>query len=158
MKKIHATGEDMKYLIKLYRFWKPVAVYTSYLFTALTVLYLLVRTASAELLPDGTGFQWGIFFFSFGSILMQKVLLGNPYLEGIPYGLLLLLYMGAAGGLGYVCLHVSIKTAEGAGSRMFFIILLTGIGVCAGFELFNRYRAHMYNRLLDQYQKRRRRA
>lgn len=146
----------MKYLIRLYRLCKPVVIYTSYLFTVLTLLYLLVRTIWTELLPFGTDFQWGIFFFSLGSILLQRLILGNAGLEGISYGVLLLLYLGAAGGLGYVCLYVSERTVRAAGSRMIFRMLLAGLGVCGGFELFNRYRAHMYNRLLEQYKRRRR--
>lgn len=148
----------MKIIIRSYRLLKPIAVYTSYLFTALTVLYLLAQTVFTGILPCTAGVLWGILFFSLGSICLQRLILGNGYLEGISYGIRLLMYLGAAGLWGYACLRVPEWTGWGGehGYRVLDLMLLAGLCGCAGFELFNRYRAHMYNRLLDQYKKRKR--
>lgn len=100
-------------------------------------------------------FLWGIFFFSLGSICLQRILLGKGYPEGASYGIRLFLYLGTAGIWGAVCLYLSGTTGQEAGYAACGLILLAGLCVCCGFELFNRYRAHMYNRLLEQYKKRR---
>lgn len=146
----------MKSIVRLYRLAKPVAVYTSYLFTALTVLYLLAQTVFSGSLPFHAGMIWGLLLFSLGSILIQRVLLGSRLLERRPYVLRLALYLCAAGVWGYGCLCVSeFLYQTGTNPAVFVPVLLAGLFCCAGFELFNRCRAHMYNTLLEQYKKRR---
>lgn len=151
----------MKAMIKIYRLFKPVVIYTSYLFTMLTLLYLTGHMIAPQTLRLEAGILWGIFFFSLGSILAQRVLLGSRLLEPVPYRVRLFLYLCAAGVWGYACLRFPeisdlwrypVRTAPG----VLFLILAAGLLGCAGFELFNRCRAHMYNALLEQYKRRRR--
>ena len=146
----------MKYIIRLYRLLKPVIIYTSYLFTVLTVFYLVAQTVFSDRLPFHAGMIWGILFFSMGSILAQRLFLGSSLLEKLPYVLRLCLYLCSAGVWGYGCLYFSeMLYRTGTDLVVFLLALLAGILCCAGFELFNRCRAHMYNVLLEQYKKRR---
>lgn len=148
----------MKHMIRLYRILKPVVIYTSYLFTVLTVLYLTVHMVYLRSLILNAAVLWGILFFSLGSILLQRVFLGSGFLAKIPYGFRLFLYLCAVGIWGYGCLYFSqmlgILLYQMRTDRVFLLVLLAGICCCAGFELFNRCRAHMYNALLEQYKKR----
>ena len=147
----------MKFIVRLYRLLKPVMVYTSYLFTALTAFYLPAQAVFPGLLPFHAGIMWGILFFSLGSILAQRLILGSRLLEKLPYGFRLSLYLCAAGIWGCGCLYfLDIRYRTETDSAVFLPVLLSGLFCCAGFELFNRCRAHMYNTLLERYQKRRR--
>ena len=145
----------MKYVVRLYRLCKPVAVYTSYLFTALSVGYLLAQAAFPERIPFHAGMMWGLLFFYLGSILAQRLLLGSTLLEGLPYTFRLFLYLCTAGIWGSGCLYVSEMLYEtGTGPAVPLLMLFAGLLGCGGFELFNRCRAHMYNALLEQYKRR----
>ena len=150
----------MKFMLKLYRLLKPAAIYTSYLFTILALLYLTGQMVFPQMPVPEAGILWGIFFFSLGSILAQRMILGSGLLSSIPYKIRLLLYLCMTGVWGYGCLRFleiagipkqTVRTDTG----LLFLVLLAGVLVCAGFELFNRCRAHMYNALLEQYKKRR---
>lgn len=150
----------VKILFKIYRRLKPVAVYTSYLFTVLTVLYLAGHTVFPETLHLHAGILWGIFLFSLGSVLVQRIVPGSGLLKGVPYRVRLLLYLCITGIWGYGCLYFSeifgiCRYRVRTDSKWFFLIFLTGFLGCAGFEVFNRCRAHMYNTLLERYKKRR---
>ena len=59
----------MKYVVRLYRLCKPVAVYTSYLFTALSVGYLLAQAAFPERIPFHAGMMWGLLFLDRKSVV-----------------------------------------------------------------------------------------
>lgn len=149
----------MRLMIRIYRLLKPVAVYTSYLFTALTLLYLTGHMVFPQFLPLHAGMLWGIFFFSLGSICAQRLLLGSGFLDSAPYAVRLLLYLCAAGIWGYGCLRFpelfgARRCQAGADAACFLLILPAGMFCCAGLELFNRCRAHMYNALLEQYKRR----
>lgn len=145
----------MKYFVRLYRMCKPIAVYTSYLFTALAVGYLLAQTVFPKQIPFHTGMMWGILFFSLGSILAQRLLLGSSFLECLPYRFRLLLYLCAVGIWGAGCLYVSeMRYGTGTNPTVLLLMLPVGLLCCMGFELFNRCRAHMYNTLLEQYKRR----
>ena len=87
----------MKFMLKMYRLFKPVAIYTSYLFTMLTLLYLTGHTVFPKVLVLKAGILWGIFFFSLGSILAQRVLLGSGFLSSVPYKVRCFLYLCAVG-------------------------------------------------------------
>lgn len=146
----------MKYIIRLYRLVKPLAVYTSYLFTAFTVLYLSAQAVFPGVMPFHAGMIWGILFFSLGSILAQRVVIGSDLLSGLSYLLRLFLYLCAAGIWGYACLRFfEMLYRTRMEFAVFLLILLGGLCCCAGLELFNRCRAHMYNTLLAQYKRRR---
>lgn len=152
----------MKFMLKMYRLSKPVVIYTSYLFTMLTLLYLTGHTVFPKVLVLKAGILWGIFFFSLGSILAQRVLLGSGFLSSVPYKVRCFLYLCAVGMWGYGCLRFwemsgPVQRQEPAGTGLLLLMLLAGVVGCAGFELFNRCRAHMYNTLLEQYKKRRKR-
>lgn len=146
----------MKYLIRLYRLLKPMIIYTSYLFTAFTILYLLAHVVFPGVLPFHAGMIWGILFFSMGSILAQRMVLGSELLHGLSYLPRLFLYLCAAGIWGYGCLRFfEMLYRTRTDLAVFLLILLFGLLCCAGLELFNRCRAHMYNTLLAQYKRRR---
>ncbi len=146
----------MKYIVRLYRLLKPVIIYTSYLFTVLTVLYLMAQAVVPGRLPFHAGMIWGLLFFSLGSILAQRLFLGSRLLEKLSYVFRLCLYLCSVGIWGYGCLYFSEMLYQtGTDLVVFLLALLAGILCCAGFELFNRCRAHMYNVLLEQYKKRR---
>ena len=53
----------MKFMLKMYRLFKPVAIYTSYLFTMLTLLYLTGHTVFPKVLVLKAGILWGFFLF-----------------------------------------------------------------------------------------------
>lgn len=145
----------MKYLIRLYRILKPVCIYTSYLFTSLTVLCLTVNELTGRRLPFTAGFLWGLFAFSLGSIGLQKLLLDTVFFRTVPYPVRLILYGCAAMLWGYVCLNLgSASYAAGHARSALLPALAIGGLCCMGLEIFNRYRAHMYNTLLEQYKRR----
>lgn len=148
----------MKYAVKLYRILKPVAVYTSYLFTLLTVLYLTAVTAglfAGLALPFTLGVLWAFFFFSLGSILLQRVLFHTGLCEMLPYRGRFLLYVGLTALWGGFCLYIGNLFWMWGPWMDMLPALFIGLLCCAGFELFNRRRTRMYNMLLQQYKKRR---
>lgn len=136
----------MKRIVKWYRLLKPVAVYTSYLFTASVMCYLGVYELSGRRIFLGAESLWGFFGFSLGSIGLQRIVFGQGLGKRLCYPGRLLLYMGSATLWGVVCLRFLHVTA--------FPVVLIGVFSCLSLELFNRYRAHMYNTLLQQYKKR----
>lgn len=147
----------MKSMIKLYRMLKPVFIYTSYLFTSLCVLYLAVYELSGRQFPLTPGLLWGLFGFSLGSIGLQRLLIGSELLERVWYPIRLALYVCGTALWGSVCpgLFMALYGAEAAGEALLPALIL-GVLCCIGLEIFNRYRAHMYNTLLEQYKRRRR--
>lgn len=146
----------MKFAVKLYRRLKPVCIYTSYLFTSLTMLFLVVHELSGRKIPFSEALLWALFFFSLGSIGLQRVFLGSDLLGKIPYVMRLALYACGTALWGYACLRIlAVLYGMGSAVRTAWIpALLLGMLCCVGLELFNRYRAHMYNTLLEQYKKR----
>lgn len=66
----------MKRMIKLYRFFKPIAVYTAYLYTFVTILYLCVYELSGRRFLFTPELLWGLFLFSLGSIGLQRLVFG----------------------------------------------------------------------------------
>lgn len=138
----------MKYAIRLYRLLKPVGIYTSYLFTSMTVLYLAANELAGRRFSVSSGLLWGLFAFSLGSIGLQRLLLGTELTEGLPYSPRLVLYACGTVLWGWLCLRLSAAALAPA--------VVIGAGCCIFLELFNRYRAYMYNTLLEQYKKRKR--
>ncbi len=136
----------MKRMIKLYRFFKPIAVYTAYLYTFVTILYLCVYELSGRRFLFTPELLWGLFLFSLGSIGLQRLVFGPKRAARIWYPVRLFLYLGAAFLWGIFCLRVTDAAA--------LLVLLPGVFGCLSLEVFNRYRAHMYNTLLQQYKKR----
>ncbi len=136
----------MKRIVKWYRLLKPVAVYTSYLFTASTVCYLGVYELSGRQMFFGAESLWGFLGFSLGSILLQRIIFGQRVGTRLCYLGRLLFYIGSATLWGMACLRFWHVAA--------FPVVLIGVFSCLSLELFNRYRAHMYNTLLQQYKKR----
>lgn len=148
----------MKYIIWLYRSIKPVCIYTSYLFTSLTVLYMAGGALTGWLLPFNPGILWGLFVFSLGSIGLQRVIWGTGILGKTVYLAKLVLYVCGTVLWGYFCLNTAcLFYNPGSDARAaLFPALGAGVMCCVGFELFNRYRAHMYNTLLEEYKRRKR--
>lgn len=146
----------MKFAVKLYRLFKPVCIYTSYLFTSLTLLCLAVHELTGRKIPFSMGFLWALFFFSLGSICLQRVFLGSDLLGKVSYVIRLALYACGTVLWGYGCLRVFavLYEMETAVRAALIPVLALGMLCCVGLELFNRYRAHMYNSLLEQYKKR----
>lgn len=148
----------MKYIIRLYRFVKPVCIYTSYLFTSLTVLYLAGGQATGWVLPFNPGILWGLFVFSLGSIGLGRVILGTRLLGRTAYFARLILYVCGMALWGYLCLDTAclFYVPEPGARTALFLALAAGVICCVCFELFNRYRAYMYNTLLEEYKRRKR--
>lgn len=146
----------MKYIVRLYRIIKPVSIYTSYLFTSLTVLYMAGGELTGWSLPFHQGILWGLFAFSLGSTGLQRVIWGTGILGKTAYFAKLVLYVFGTVLWGYLCLHVACMLyATGSDARVALLLALgAGVVCCVCFELFNRYRAHMYNTLLEQYKRR----
>lgn len=148
----------MKHAVKLYRILKPVAVYTSYLFTVLTVLYLAISAAGPVFdvqLPFTPGVLWAFFFFSLGSMILQRVFFHTGLCERLSYPVRFVLYTGSAALWGGICLYAGNMVWLSGPWSALVPALGAGILCCIGLELFNRRRARMYNLLLQQYKKRR---
>ncbi|MBS6396785.1 MAG: hypothetical protein KH452_06495 [Clostridiales bacterium] len=147
----------MKYAVKLYRLFKPVYIYTSYLFTSLTILCLAANELSGRNFPVTAGLLWGLFAFSLGSIGLQKLFLELKFKGRPPYPVCLILYICSAALWGFVCLNLFYGTNGNRTAEAALIpVILPGVFCCAALEIFNRYRAHMYNTLLAQYKRRKR--
>lgn len=146
----------MKYMVRAYRLFKPICIYTSYLFTSVIMLCLVINELSERRLPFSVGFLWALFFFSLGSIGLQRVFLGLDLLEKVPYAARLFLYACGTVLWGCACLSIFsvLYEMEYAVRGALIPVLAVGMLCCVGLELFNRYRAHMYNTLLAQYKKR----
>lgn len=145
----------MRFVWKLYRALKPVCIGASYLFTAITVLALSVYTAcgQVEFLPVSA--VWMFLLFSLGSAAFQKLLLGSRVSERFWYPARFAAYLCLCAALAYGCLGVLASDRVPVfGETAAILILGAGILCCGGLELFNRYRMHMYNTLLEQYKKR----
>lgn len=147
----------MKYAVKLYRLLKPVCIYTSYLFTLLTILYLAVNELSGRRFPVTAGLLWGLFAFSLGSIGLQRIFLELEFKGRPHYPVRLALYVFSAALWGFVCLNIFCGMDGNNTARAALLpVLVLGVLSCAALEIFNRYRAHMYNTLLAQYKRRKR--
>lgn len=147
----------MKSMIRLYRMLKPVFIYTSYLFTLLCVLCLAVYELSGKRFFLTPGLLWGLFVFSLGSIGLQRLLIGSGLLERVWYPIRLALYVCGTALWGSACLELFMTLyGEGAAGGALLLALILGVLCCMGLEVFNRYRTHMYNSLLEQYKRRRR--
>lgn len=146
----------MKYMLRLYRFVKPVCIYTSYLFTSLTVLYMAGGKMTGWVLPFNPGILWGLFVFSLGSIGLGRVILGTRLLGRAAYFVRLVLYVCGMVLWGYLCLDTACLFYEPEPGARATLIFALAAGVICGvvFELFNRYRTHMYNTLLEEYKRR----
>lgn len=147
----------MKCAVKIYRILKPVAIYTSYLFTLLTMLYLAAATAGQYAgvgLLLTPGLLWAFFFLSLGSAALQRIFFGAELLRRIPYRARFALYVGLMVLWGVLCLYVGSLLWIWGSWYDLMPALLTGLACCAGVELFNRRRTRMYNKLLEQYKKR----
>lgn len=151
-------GKAMKYMIRLYRILKPVCIYTSYLFTSLTVLCLAVNELTGRRMTFGSGFIWGLFVFSLGSIGLQRVFLEREFPAHFFYPVRLALYAFGIALWGYCCLNAAsaFYGSGQMGREALAPALAAGVACGLGLELFNRYRAHMYNTLLEQYKRRKR--
>jgi len=147
----------MKYAVKLYRLFKPVCIYTSYLFTSLTILFLAANELSGRRFLVTAGLLWGLFAFSLGSIGLQKIFLELEFKGRPPYLVRLILYVCSAALWGFICLNLfwGMEGNQTAKAALVPVIIL-GVFCCAVLEIFNRYRAHMYNTLLAQYKRRKR--
>lgn len=143
----------MKYMIRLYRILKPVCIYTSYLFTGLTALCLIVNELTGRRFLLAEGFLWGMLAFSAGSAGLQRLFLGAEFPGRLPYPARLVLYGIGAALWGWACLCVLFALP---GKTAAALIVGAGVLCCLGLEIFNRYRAHMYNTLLEQYKRRKR--
>ena len=147
----------MKRIWNLYRVLKPVCIGTAYLFTSTSVLSLAVYTlwSGGEDIPVKA--VWMLLLFSFGCSALQKLLLGSRISERVWYPARFAAYLCLAAALAYGCLAaLAVNGLPVSGRFAALPILAAGILCCGGLELFNRYRMHMYNTLLEQYKKRKR--
>ena len=147
----------MKRIWRLYRVLKPVCIGTSYLFTSMTILLLLLYTLCGKEAYLPVEAVWMLLLLSFGSSALQKLLLNSRMSERFWYPARFAVYLCLAAALAYGCLFVLMADRLPVSGRFAVIpILAAGILCCGGLELFNRYRMHMYNTLLEQYKKRKR--
>ena len=66
----------MKFMLKMYRLSKPVVIYTSYLFTMLTLLYLTGHTVFPKVLVLKAGIYGGFFSFPWEAFWLREFCLG----------------------------------------------------------------------------------
>ena len=145
----------MKRIWSLYRVLKPVCIGTAYLFTSTSVLSLAAYTLWGRGADIPVKAVWVLLLFSFGCSTIQKLLLGSRVSERFWYPARFAVYLCLAAALAYGCLFVLMADRLPVSGRFAVIpILAAGILCCGGLELFNRYRMHMYNTLLEQYKKR----
>lgn len=146
----------MKYIIRLYRMFKPVCVCTSYLFSAMTVLCLLVHELSGGRFFITAELLWGLLVLSLGSIGIQRFCLETERLR-LSYPVRLVLYICGVALWGLLCMKFFAGNFSGSlGGKVFFWPVGLGVLCCAGLEVFSRCRARVYNTLLLQYKKRKR--
>jgi len=147
----------MKRMIYLYRLLKPIFVNTSYLFTLVSLVYLIVYECLGRRFAFTDRTVWSLFLFSFGCILLKRLILNGRLAEKISYSLRFAIYICLTAALAYTCIFFfNLGNINDFSKKITIIfIILLGVICCCGLEIFNRYRTHMYNMLLEQYKRRR---
>ena len=142
----------MKYVMRCYRILKPVCIHTSYIFTLLTVFYLAAYSLSGKQIPFSAGLLGGLLAFSVVSAGLWKLFLDSKPFHRIPYALRLVLYL--CGVALWACVDLYFLKSlhqAGIGKNVGILVLAIVLLCCVCLELFNRYRTHMYNKLLKNY-------